>query len=284
MLTLWSADPLGLALTPLLAFGYALLLILRRSRGVAVSDGRWPLWRTAAFGSGCLLLAWILAGWPQAARSDVQWLDGLSLGLLAAVVPFAMALGDPVRLLEQARGRPVAWIRGRAARIILFPLVGGVINASVLIVACTTGWYGATRQQAGPWALLRLATLVSGALVCLPLLTEDLVPTWCTPGIKTLLAFLDGFVDAFPGIAFAVTVDWTTGLTLLAVTEAVGLPMVLAVLVGWVRSDESEAAALDARLDEQQAGAAGGADGAQDAPWWLSDPRVAERFRRPGPP
>jgi putative copper resistance protein D len=80
------------------------------------------------------------------------------------------------------------------------------------------------------------------------------------------------------------------GGVMLAIAEMVGLPLLAAVMVAWMRADAVEARLVDVELDAQRAGAgvasapeirsAPVADGepGRDRPWWESDPRFS-RFR-----
>ncbi len=283
--TEWSLTPLVL-LPVILAVGYALLITAARR-----ADKPWPAWRTATFLAATVVLVWSANGAPAAYRGSVDWMGTLSVGLTTAVVPLGLALGDPVRLWEELRGRQVAWLRGRVARALMFPVVASVVAATVVTLTFTTGWYAAARAHAAPWALLQVAVLVVGLLVNLPLLSEDLLPAWCTPGLRTLLAFTDGVADAIPGVVVMASIDWVAGGTLLAVAESVGIPTLFAVMVQWVRSDEAEAREVDERLDRLEservaAAATPSPQGAAqepvlDRPWWESDPQLAHRFRRP---
>lgn len=57
---------------------------------------------------------------------------------------------------------------------------------------------------------------------------------------------------------------------MLAVAEAVGLPVIAAVFVEWVRSDERDAQAVDAAHDDRAA-ASSDADEPESTLWWLHD-------------
>jgi len=278
LVTTWAPD--GLLLVPVaLVLAYGVLLVRHRAR--------WPLRRTAVFVLATVVLAWAVAGGPTAYRGSVQWTGALSVGLTSAVVPLGLALGDPLRLWEEVRGRPVTWVRGRVARVVMFPLLASALSAAVITAAFTTGWFTSARTHAGPWAALQVAALVTGVLVTLPLLGDELLPAWCGPGLRTAFAFADGLLDAVPGLVVLAAGDSTTGQTLLAVAEAVGLPMVFAVMLQWVRADEAEARVTDARLDRlesrpgPEAEGQGGADQGPDRPWWESDPRFAGRYGDP---
>lgn len=262
----WSVDVLGVVLPLLLVIGYAAPLVRVHRRGDS-----WPGWRVACYVAGVVVLVWSLCGAPAAYRAAVPWMGAMSVALVAAVVPLGLALGDPVALWESATGQPVGWLRGRLARVVMFPLLASVLSSTVLTLAFTSDWFTQAQVQDRAWSLLQLTALALGLLVNLPLLSEDLLPPWCGPGLKTLLAFADGLLDAIPGIVVMTTIDKWVGGALLAVAESVGIPMIFAVLTGWVRSDEREAAEIDARLDAQED---------TTTPWWMADPELARRYGR----
>jgi hypothetical protein len=84
--------------------------------------------------------------------------------------------------------------------------------------------------------------------------------------------------------------QWLGGGVMLAIAETVGLPLLAAVMVTWMRADAAEARLVDVELDAQRAGAGGPsarerrpgpvAEGepGRDRPWWETDPRFS-RFR-----
>lgn len=291
LVTEWSLTPL-LLLPVILAAAY--LFLLRAARH---ANHPWPAWRSASFLAGTVVLAWSANGAPAAYRGSLNWMGTLSVGLTTAVVPLGLALGDPIGLWERQRGRQVRWLRGAAARALMFPALASVVAAAVVTLTFTTGWYAAARTGDAPWALLQVAVLVVGLLVNLPLLSEDLLPGWCTPGLRTFFAIADSVADAIPGIVVMTSIDWVAGGALLAAAESVGVPVLFAVMVQWMRADEAEARETDARLDrlEAERSVAAGApaeapataprnateDPMLDRPWWESDPQLAHRFRRP---
>jgi putative copper resistance protein D len=244
----------GIGLPTLLLAGYVALLFAKR-----VS---WPVWRVVCWAAGVMVLAWAVLGQPAADRSHTSWWGALGVGLIAAVVPLGLALGDPVALWESGR-RPLPGLRGRTGRTLMFPLVASVLSATLLLLAFTDGWYADARRSELPWDLLVLAALACGLLVNLPLLSGDLLPAWCGPGLRSVFAFGDGLLDAVPGIVVMTTVEKLSGAALLAVAESVGVPMLFAVVIQWVRSDAVEAAEVDARLDAAEL------EGSYDGtPWW----------------
>lgn len=290
LFTAWAPSVLGIGLPVLTAGLYGWGVAAARGRGIP-----WPTWRLVLWFVTCAIAVWTLAGPPAALRGVNPFVDGVSIGIVSAVLPLGFALGDPFKLVESLRGSRLGWARGRVARFLMFPGVASLVSALVITVAVTSEWYQAALTQPLPWALLLLAAFASGLLVNLPLLSEDLMPEWATPPVKTLIAFADGIFDAIPGIVMLLLVDVYAGTALLAVAEAVGIPMIAATVVMWVRADAEEQRQVDAELDAREAAAAPpastAAEAASPAPapapspaegeglWWLDDPRFADRFR-----
>lgn len=267
LLTAWRPTPLGIGLPVLLALAYLGAVLRLRRRGVRWSRSRLLWWMLT-----CLLMAWTLCGAPWALRTRSDWMDGIALGMAAAVLPLGAALGDPVGLLEAVRGRGSRVIRGRIARALMYPGISSAISAVFLTVALLSGWFvphGAT--PAPGWGLLMLCAFVTGLLVNLPLFAEGLLPPWANPAVKTLIAFLDGLFDAIPGIVVMLLVNLRAGGALLGIAEAIGIPMIAATLVHWVRSDAVATREVDAALDAEEPG---------DGLWWRADPRFEGRYGR----
>lgn len=273
LVTAWAPNLPGLGLPALCAAGYVGAFMAARRRGLDA-----PTWRLVLWLVTCALAVWTFAGAPWALRTRTGSMDGIALGMVSAVLPLGIAFGDPVGLAERLRGRPVRMLRGRVARALMFPGVSSLISAVFLTVALTSAWWRPVGRTApGPWSGLLACTFVVGLLVTLPLLADDLLPSWASPGIKTLVAFLDGLFDAIPGVVVMLTVNQQAGGALLAVAEGVGIPLIAATLAEWVRADAVEAREVDARLDEE-----GDGQPERTGLWWESDPRFADRFgRRP---
>src|SRR6478609_945296 len=152
----WAPGVVGLALPALAAIGYAVGVARARGRGIP-----WPVWRSLIWMATCALAVWTFAGPPQALRDVNPWMDGVSIGMSAAVLPLGVALGDPVKLIELLRGRRIGWARGRIARFFMFPGVASLLSAVVLTYAITSEWYQAALTQPLPWALLLLVAFVT---------------------------------------------------------------------------------------------------------------------------
>ena len=317
LITDWTTSPVGLALLVLVTAPYAVAVLRARAAGVAWPWRRPALYLTAGVGS----LAYAVCGPLAVHRTEVFWIACLQVGVLASLTPVGLALGDPVGLVR-ARTRAVGAARtplvlrlveGRLARVLTFPAVSSCLAVGTVLLVMLTPWFEQTMRSAASAALLYVVLLGSGLLFVLPLLTDDLLPRWATPPVRTFLAFIDGLLDAIPGIVvmtssvllaptFPGFASGTSGLTplmdhrlgggaMLAVAEAVGLPVIGAVFVEWMRSDEREAREVDARLDAESArtttpptSRTGGEESPELAApglWWEQDPRLASRFRQP---
>lgn len=310
--TAWTFSWFGVVLSALLVGGYLAALAVVRARGTA-----WPGWKVASWLIlGVLPLLYVTCGPVGTYRTTFFFMFGAQIATLSAITPTGLALGDPVGLLRAAVGHDT-WVNralhSLVAKVLMFPMVGSVLSTVSIILIFYTGYAQAASLHRWVDVVVSLQVLIIGMLVVLPLITEDLLPRWAGPGVRTFLAIIDGLLDAVPGIlvmtAFVILAPKFPGFTaqaaplrggmthlldqkyaggaLLAIAEVAGLPLMGATFVDWMREDAADASAVDARLDEQErrsheAASTGSAQPAEDAPWWLNDPRMADRFRRPG--
>jgi len=297
LLTSWMFDPLGVALAVALVCLYAVCLVRARRLGA-----KWHWLRSATF----MILgvaSWVYGtcGALAVYRSSLFWVAAVQAALLSAVTPMGLALGDPVTLAEKALGakgvrRLRQVLKGPLARILMFPLVSSLLAAGSLIIVFFTGYFTSSLSSPLVRDALYAQLLFTGLLVVLPLLGEDLLPPWCTHPVRALLAFVDGLLDAIPGILVmtAPTIlapgvagftnrAWGPGAALdqklgggamIAVAEVVGLPLLAAIFVSWVRADAADARRTDAFLDSR---AAESVEPLLDRPWWETDPRFSDR-------
>jgi cytochrome c oxidase assembly factor CtaG len=303
-LTSWVFDPMGAVLALVLTFGYVVAVVRGHLRG---QD--WPWLRGAAFmvlGVGSLVYG--TCGALAVYRSTLFWVAAMQAAVLSCVTPMGLALGNPVTVAERALGRRgVGLLRrcltGAVPRILMFPLVSSLLAVGSLIVVFFTGYFAWSVSSELVREVLYLQLLGTGLLVVLPLLGEEMLPEWCTHPVRTLFAFVDGLLDALPGIlvmtAPTLLAPGVTGFTsrswgpapaldqklggglMLAVAEVVGLPLLAAIFVSWVRADDADARQVDAILDARDAtsGEVGG-----DRPWWETEPASSTRIARGLPP
>jgi putative copper resistance protein D len=297
LVTRWVVSPFGTTLALVLAVSYAAGLVALRRSGQSV-----PVLRPIVYyvvGVGSLLLA--TDGGLAASRGTSFVAAAAQSAVLAAVTPVGIARGDPLDVARRGLGAQATQgldrvLASRTARVVFFPLLASVVATGLHLLLFTTPWLAASVAHAWVRELTYAVLLVSGLVFVLPLLGETLVPAWCTAGVLVLIAFADGLLDAVPGVvvmaspgllgapvaAFLAARDplWEQRLgggAMFGVAEVVGLPLLAATVLAWVRSDAREAALVDARLDREARERRGDGDEASDEgperPWWETDPR-----------
>jgi cytochrome c oxidase assembly factor CtaG len=314
LLSSWRVDVPALLLAVLLGALYGWGVVRLRRRGE-----RWPLARVAAFallGLGALVVA-TMSGlavydhvlfWPAAVQNI----------LLDLVAPLGLALGDPLRLallaLPEASARRVRRVlTGRLVRVLTFPLVSTVLVLTSELTVYFTPYFATALRLGWLHELLYLHLLLVGCLFVVPVLThEQALPSWCTHPVRAALVFVDGIVDAVPGVvvmthgtliagawylhhapSWAPDVHYDQQLgggAMLSIAELAALPFLLAVLAQWARHERSRTAVLDRRLDTElvpvdvpvpQEDQASAADRVR--PWWETERgEIADRVRRQG--
>jgi cytochrome c oxidase assembly factor CtaG len=300
LLTSWTFDPLGAGLAVALTCMYALCLV-RAHR----ASTRWHWARSAMFlilGIGTLVYA--TCGALAVYRSSLFWVAASQAAVLSAVTAMGLALGDPIALAEKTLDdKGVQRLRraltGPLPRALMFPLVSSLLAVGSLVVVFFTDYLTASLSHLLVREVLYLQLLGTGLLVVLPLLGEDLLPPWCTHPVRALVAFVDGLLDAIPGIlvmtaptllapSVAGFTDRTWGPgpaldqklgggAMIAIAEIVGLPLLTAVFIAWVRADDADARATDAFLDARAEESCESSAPVLERPWWETDPRFSNR-------
>ncbi|MDN0196550.1 cytochrome c oxidase assembly protein [Streptomyces sp. S.PNR 29] len=314
LLSSWELDVPVLLLVALLGVPYGWGVLRLRRRGE-----RWPLPRLAAFallGLGTLVVATMSA--PAVYAHALFWPAALQNVLLDLVAPLGLALGDPLRLAvralpERAAGRVRRAMTGRLVRLLTFPLVSTALVLATELTVYFTPYFGTALRHGWLHELMYLHLLLAGCLFVVPVLTrEEALPPWCTHPVRAALVFVDGVIDAVPGIAVMThgsliagawylhhAPSWAPdvhhdqqlgGGAMIGTAELVALPFLLAILVQWARAERAETAVLDRRLDAELVPAAPAAGPAQGPelvrPWWETENgEVAQRIRqrRPSP-
>jgi putative membrane protein len=293
-LTTWRIEPVAL----LVCVGLALAYIRGVSRlttggpGAGSHDVRWPVRRTLAF-LGLGLGSWLLVtqGALTAYSPDLRWAFALQVMLLLLVVPALIAAGRPLHLVRdlaerrerdgEAPGRLAAIVRSRALAALAHPAVGPLLLLALLLTFLTP-MPGEVRQNAVALAVAQVLLPLVGLLTVLPLAGAGRSPTSAVMAVALLLAFLELVLDAVPGILLRLhpsVIGPIQGVQLLSplrdqqlagdvlwfVGEAVDIPLLAVLVLAWIRSDEREAAALDAQLDEGPE---------LTEPWWVTEQRA----------
>ncbi|MFJ8311439.1 MULTISPECIES: cytochrome c oxidase assembly protein [unclassified Streptomyces] len=308
----WQLDvpALVLVITLGVLYGWAVLRLKHRGE-------HWPIIRTAAFallGLGTLTVATMSAlavydrvlFWPAAVQNV----------LLDLIAPLGLALGDPLQLAvralpERGAGRVRRAMAGRLLRLLTFPLVSTVLVLTTELTVYFTPYFETALGHRWLHEVMYLHLLLAGSLFVVPVLTrEEALPAWCTHPVRAALVFLDGIIDAVPGIAVMThsaliagawyrhhAPSWAPdvhqdqqlgGGAMLSIAELVAVPFLLVILMQWFRAERAQSAALDRRLKRELAPAAPVPGQAPDPdllrPWWeTEDSEVAERIRQQRP-
>ncbi|GHJ41918.1 cytochrome c oxidase assembly protein [Streptomyces sp. TS71-3] len=312
LLTSWQPDVPAMLLVVALGVLYGWGVVRLRRRGE-----HWPPGRVAAFallGLGALVVATMsslavydhVLFWPAAVQNI----------LLDLVAPLGLALGDPLRLTVEALPEaPAARVRrvmtGRLVRVLTFPLVSTALVLATELTVYFTPYFATALRIGWLHQLMYLHLLAAGSLFVIPVLThEQTLPSWCTHPIRAALVFLDGIVDAVPGLAVMThgtliagawylhhAPAWSPnvqhdqqigGGAMLSIAELTALPFLLAILVQWARAERVQTAALDRRLDAELArvptpAPAHGQTSSPELvrPWWETEQNeVAASIRR----
>jgi len=245
----------------------------------------WPRWRALFLVLGVVAIVLCTTG-PLASRNHQHlWALATQLTLLVSIVPVLIALGDPLGLVRvglspRGRERWDALLRSGLVRVLTFPAVSAVLVTVWLMVVFFTGLLGSALHHGGVMWLVYLVSLVVGCLAALPMLGAELLPDWVTDPFRLLFAFVDGLLDAIPGIAVMTThsplaggyfastsaggeSNWdvhVAGSLMLALSEVVALPLFFIVFFRWA---SHEIGAQRERPDEDEP--------EFTTPWWETE-------------
>jgi putative copper resistance protein D len=294
-LTEWSVDVPVLVASVLAIAVYGVAV-----RRVRAEGGRWSVGASCWFvvgGIGSLLL--ITCSFLGTYSRTLFWPLAVQDVLLLTLVPVALTLGRPVALWHAVRRSPPTSSWRRVRRVLGFPLTGSVVAVTLLLLVYTTGWDQARLEHPALLEATRLLLLVAGCGFLWPLLGIDEGTGRTSYPVRAMIAFLDGLLDAIPGLAVlgtghviaasyyahvrlagttAAQAQRTGGTAMIALSELVGLPALLVLLVAWVRSDVRQATDVDAALDAVAEDRA-----ALERPWWEVDAGpLADRAHRHG--
>lgn len=297
----WVFNPVVAGVLVVLGGGYLLGVGRARRRGA------WPWWRVACFvllGLGGVMVCTM--SWLAVHDHAHLWALAVQLTLLLALVPVALALGDPVGLARAALGsrgrqRLERALAGPVVRVLTFPVVAALLATTFLLVVFFTGVLPAALRHPAVMDGVYLAALVVGCLAALPMLGAEILPDWCTEPFLLLFAFVDGLVDAIPGVLVMTTgtrlaggwfagraddPNWDVhlaGASMLALSELVALPIFFIVLFRWAsREGAFEPRALATRAESRvSAERIAPVEPEVLQPWWETDGYGARnrRFR-----
>jgi putative membrane protein len=309
--TRWTAQPIALAAAVVAAgwYGWSLRSLLADPR-----EGRagWPVRRTVTFAIGIAVLVWATCGVAEVYSHSLYWVWTSQQLMLLLIVPVLLMAGQPIELARRTRGErslPVRLVASPAGRLFANPLVGPILIPALSIVLFfgpVPGW--AIDVRVIGW-VLPVLIVAAGALIVLPLVSTDDTRGSMAVALALTIGVFELLLDAIPGIVLRLRTTLITsyfdhrtahtwspsalhdqqlgGAVLWCVAELIDLPFLLLIYLRWLRADERDAAEIDTVLEaERIARAAPGPDNEHnpnpagtDAPWWLSDPEMRQRFR-----
>ena len=291
VLTAWRPDVTVIIGLALLATAYLAGVATLHRRGE-----EWPVRRTVLFlGAGLGSVALVTMSFLGVYDRTLFWPAAAENAVLLTLTPLLLALGEPIRLLT----RCLPLRRGRIVDVLAFPLVSAVLCLAVTMALYLTPMFRASLTHGGVHQSVRLLLVACGCLFCWPMLDEGLLPVWCGYSLRMAFAFVDGLLDAIPGIVVMtghhlVAGDYYAGLhrawgpsprwdqtigggLMLTFAEAIAVPFAVALFFRWARADEAGARAVDRRIEATTADAA--LQKPLEQPWWERDPGpLADRF------
>ena len=199
-LTGWSPDVPVLVVAGAAAAVYALRARRLRERG-----GAWPAAVTFWFLAGGLgSLVVVACSFVGTYSRVLFWPLAVQDVLLLTLVPVGLTLGRPVALWRASRPMPYRSgprPPGRLVRLLSFPLTGSVVAVAMLLSVYTTGWEQARLEHFWLLETTRFLLLAAGCGFLWPLLGVDEGSGRTSYPVRALVAFLDGLLDALPGLA-----------------------------------------------------------------------------------
>jgi putative membrane protein len=238
----------------------------------------WSGWVALGFyGLGLGSYAVIELGFLGVYSSDLRWAFTTRVALLIFVVPALIAVGRPLELLQRAlddpgKARIARMLEWRIIRLFGNAVFATIFVASVFLIFLTPiSWV----LRGTPWisAVLGILVPLLGLLMVLPLAALSAAHTGLFITIEFLLAFVELLIDSIPGILLRLsgsvldhaptitgaTAWWPSALRdqqlagdwLWFIAEAVDVPVLVILMVRWMRSDKREAKTYDDLTDEE---------------------------------
>ncbi len=302
LLTAWTWQPVAIVVAVV-----ALVLYGRAARRVP----HWQARRTFSFGVGIALFVWTSCGFPELYGHVLFWVWTVQALMLLLIVPILLMAGQPLELARRRGARLGRLTDTPVGRVFTSAVVGPLLVplvTCVLVFGPLAGW--AVANPPVEW-LEQLGVLVVGCALVLPLVTAAPRAPTLAVGLALLGGVLELLADAVPGFALRFQTHLTTaffdlrpafefalpaikdqqraGGIVWVVAELLDLPFVLLLFRQWIKADARDARSVDTVLDaeaiahrasREQPDPTAAPVGDTTAPWWESDPRLRDRYRR----
>lgn len=238
----------------------------RRRRGEP-----WPVRRTIGFFAlGLLPYAVIELGFLGVYSSQLRWAFSTRIALLIFAVPAGIAAGRPLDLVPAA-------VRERVLAARLTRIFGNAMIATVVIAAVfclfLTPLAGILRVNPAVEASLGVVVPLVGLAMVLPMMALGAVHTGTFIAIEFLLAFVELLIDSVPGLLMRLSdsvvdlipdatqaMSWwpstlhdqhLAGDMIWFIAEFADVPILVILMIRWMRSDRVEAKGYDDLSDEE---------------------------------
>ena len=252
----------------LLVASVAYLLAVRRVRGRGEA---WPLRRTIGFFAlGLLPYAVIELGFLGVYSGQLRWAFSTRIALLIFAVPAGIAAGRPLDLVPQ--GMRERFLASRVTRVFGNAMVATVVIAAVFCLFLTPA-AGILRVNPVVEASLGIVVPLVGLAMVLPMMALGAVHTGTFIAIEFLLAFVELLIDSVPGLLMrlndsvldlvpdaAQAAPWWPSLLhdqhlagdmIWFIAEFADVPILVILMIRWMRSDRVEAKGFDDLTDEE---------------------------------
>lgn len=232
---------------------------------------RWPLRRTIGFFAlGLLPYAVIELGFLGTFSADLRWAFSTRIALLIFAVPAGIAAGRPLDLVPaRVRERVLA---SRVTRVFGNAMVATIVIAAVFCLFLTPV-AGILRVNPVVEAALGIVVPLVGLAMVLPMMALGAVHTGTFIAIEFLLAFVELLIDSVPGLLLrlndsvldlipdaAQAAAWwpsplhdqhLAGDMIWFIAEFADVPILVILMIRWMRSDRVEAKGFDDLSDEE---------------------------------
>jgi cytochrome c oxidase assembly factor CtaG len=208
---------------------------------------------------------------------DLRWAFTTRIALLIFVVPALIAAGRPLELLIQASGdggaaRVTRILRWRVVRMFGNAMFATVFVAGVFLLFLTPfAW----TMRGTPWmeAALGIVVPLLGLIMVLPIAATTGMRSSTFITIEFLLAFVELLIDSIPGILLRLdeaiadhapvihgSAPWwpspmhdqhLSGDLIWFIAEVIDVPILVILLLRWMRRDKVEAKEYDDLSDEE---------------------------------
>lgn len=245
-------------------------------RRVRTRGGGWPRRRTIAFfvlGLGSYAV--IELGFLGVYSDQLRWAFTTRIALLIFAVPAGVAAGMPLELARLASDDDAWWDRMLHARVVR--IFGNAMVATLLIAAAfclfLTPVAGVLRTTWWLNGSLGIVVPLVGMAMVLPMAALGALHTGLFVTVEFLLAFVELVIDSIPGILLRLNDSVVDGATAVAgaaawwpsplhdqhlagdllwfIAEAADVPVLVILLIRWMRTDRTEAKRYDDLSDDE---------------------------------